>query len=640
MLGLKRKIITLALFLIIPCLIYAKGWKLFDNNLEIRFNDETIQLQVKDKRCKKVWTQEKMSDYYRVKETKQNGNSLNVFLTGKHNLQMVITLKENSTLEVIIDADSNMVFDELAIPSAFITPDKNHYLLYTDSEGLLLPVDDQEYPVGDGITYFCGGGLSMAWMGMVDNKLESGYMAILDTPYDAALRTRREDGLITFSPVWLASKKQFRYKRKVLYNFFDKGGYVAQAKKYRDYIWEKNNVITLHENQKRFPAIDKMIGAVHIYVWDKARKVVFAEDLKKSGIDKAFILWDANHYPYPVEGYDNYLKELDYATGGYELFTDVHPEDSVIQPKTKMDTVLWLRRPHYPGKFHVLTSRKSDGSTYSNEFGHFVCPAAVRPEIEKRVSKELAVYPHEAYLIDVYQANGLYECYSEKHPLTRKQYAEEIVKNYDLLKNKFNVFLGAEWGADFAGSNIVFAHGMMTMQRTWWRSDREKEGTIYYYGNWNNNPRPSIMLTTRTAPDVYLKYSINEYSRIPLYELVYHDALVTSWRWEDANHHMPEIWWKKDLFNILYGTAPLWTIDQESWIRYKNSFLESYQNICPWLQQIGYDELVTHRFVTADRKVQESVFSSGKKVVVNFGDIDYKINNQVIKARGFLILGN
>ena len=59
---------------------------------------------------------------------------------------------------------------------------KNHYLLCTDGEGMFLPADDNEYPPGNGITYNCGGGLSMAWMGVVDNEFKTGYMAILAPP--------------------------------------------------------------------------------------------------------------------------------------------------------------------------------------------------------------------------------------------------------------------------------------------------------------------------------------------------------------------------------------------------------------------------------------------------------------------------
>ena len=89
---------------------------------------------------------------------------------------------------------------------------------------------------------------------------------------------------------------------------------------------------------------------------------------------------------------------------------------------------------------------------------------------------------------------------------------------------------------------------------------------------------------------------------------------------------------------MLYGSAPLWSIDRERWEAYKNTFIESYNNVCPWLQQIGYDELVSHRFVTDDHKVQESVFSSGKKIVVNFGDDEFSFDGKVVKTKSFITL--
>ncbi|MBU3191006.1 hypothetical protein K9O30_16695 [Clostridium bowmanii] len=120
------------------------------------------------------------------------------------------------------------------------------------------------------------------------------------------------------------------------------------------------------------------MGAVHIYVWDKAREVNFAKDLKKAGIDKALIIWNANHKPYPEKDYDSKLKQLGYATGWYELFTDIYP-DAHTSSNTLED--IPLKRNVYPGLFDEITSRKKDGSTYINQFGTYVCPEAVRPEI-------------------------------------------------------------------------------------------------------------------------------------------------------------------------------------------------------------------------------------------------------------------
>ena len=51
---------------------------------------------------------------------------------------------------------------------------------------------------------------------------------------------------------------------------------------------------------------------------------------------------------------------------------------------------------------------------------------------------------------------------------------------------------------------------------------------------------------------------------------------------------------------------------------------------------VGYDEMISHRLVSPDHKVQETVFSSGEKAVVNFGDTDYPYEGKLVKAKSFL----
>jgi hypothetical protein len=634
---MKKQLVFLIITILISVQAFSKVWTISDANLRVQFDDQTALLKVTDQRCNKVWNQSPLKEKYLVKKTSIKGNEITISLIGKFPFKVIYTLNSKSALEIKLIANKKLEVESFDFPSAFETPDANHYMLLTDSEGLLLPADDTEYPIGskEERPYFCGGNTAMAWMGMVDKQFETGYMAILETPYDANFYTQKVDDLITFSTLWQPSMGKFGYDRKVTYHFFDKGGYVAQAKTYREHIWKKNEVISLKKKQQRFPALEKMIGGVHIYVWDKARDVAFAQELKTSGIEKALFLWDANHTPYPEIGYDTKLKELGYATGGYELFTDLKSRDTVVR---EMDTKGPLRFSHanYLGKFNQLAARKSDGKTYFNQFGHTANPAAIRPEMYRKVEAKLKEFPHETYFLDVYQANGLFECYSQENRLTREQFAQAVVKNHQIMEDKYNQYLGGEWGGDYVNAHVAYVHGMMTLQSTWWGTGIEKKGTIYHTGDWKSNPRPTQMVGTRVANDQYLKYSINEYTRVPLYELVYHDAVVTSWRWEDGNHHAPEIWWKKDLLNMLYGSAPLWNLDRERWEEYKNTFIESYKNVCPWLQKIGYDELISHRFVTPDHKVQESVFSSGNRIAVNFSSEDVVFEGKTIKAKGFL----
>ena len=58
------------------------------------------------------------------------------------------------------------------------------------------------------------------------------------------------------------------------------------------------------------------------------------------------------------------------------------------------------------------------------------------------------------------------------------------------------------------------------------------------------------------------------------------------------------------------------------------------------MQQVRTDELISHRFVTEDHKVQESEFSSGKKIVVNFDDEDFLFEGKTVKAKSFNIMDN
>lgn len=618
--------------------IQAKVWVISDSTLMVQFNDETALLKITDKRCNKTWGQTELNENLKVATTVQDGNTLHVVFTGDYPLEVDFSLIGSSSLQVELKAEKEVVLEKLSYPAAFATPGKDHYLVFTDGEGFLLHADDAEYGIGRQIMHSMRG-LSMPWMGVTDSAFKTGYSVVVDTPDDCEIWVKRYNGLISFEPLWISQKGHFGYNRKLIYNFFDEGGYVAQCKKYRQYVWSKLPVPpTLREKQKRFPALEKMAGAVHVYVWDDAREVEFAREMKESGIEKAFILWNPNHPPYPEAGYDNRLKELGYLSGVYELLRDVHLRDTTghIDPSNRSGT--WLNRFRYPGLFHKIALQEKGGKLHHSGFGYDINPKTILPLIsEIRTDREMDVYPHESFFLDGFLASGIFEDYGDENPLTRTGYKEAVIEMNKYFEDRYNSIVGVEWGADYGVPTAAYAHGMTTLHHMLYPSPhRNRKNSIHYVGEWDNPSRPSIMVGEYVADEHYHKWAINEQIRVPLYQLVYHDAIATTWRWDDASHHMPEIWWKKDLFDILYGTTPLWSIDRQRWEKFKNTFIDSYKNVCPWLGEIAWDELLHHRFVSDDHKVQESVFSSGRKVVVNFGDTDYRYEGKVIPPRSSL----
>lgn len=605
--------------------------------VSVVFRESTRQLSITDKRIGKVWKQKPFPETIPLVDSRDipGENSLFFTFAGKIPFTMTIALEQEADLLYTLSSDAGCPMEALAFPPAIPAPDSNHFILQTDSEGLLLPVDDCGYPLEQQPIFRCSGGPGMAWLGMTDSELESGYMCIYETPFDAEINLSKTDGLIDFSIVWLSSLGRFSYDRKIRFVFFDRGGYVAQCKRYRPYAWKKNNVASLRSRLDRFPNLRKILGAVHIYVWDDARNKEFLQEMKDSGIEKALILWNPNHHPYPDRDFTPAAKDLGYGVGNQELFTDIHPDTQErLERKKEMPLLLNC----YPGKFEFLTAKTKDGGTYSNQFGTYVCPAAIRNEMIKRINQTLADYPQETLFLDVYQANGLYECYDERHPLTREGYAKNIVDNMKFIEDTYGMFVGSEFGADYGAGHGAYVYGMMTLQRTWFDSLATVPGSIYYIGDWKNGRRPTIMLGSRTATPAYHKYALNEYTRVPLYELVYHDAVVTSWRWEDCNHHYPEIWWKKDLFNVLYGNAPIWSFDQQRFTSFKTTFVASYQKVILWVQQVCLDEMTDHLFLSEDHVVQKTSFSSGKSVIVNFGSKDYEYEGMTIPAQDYVTI--
>jgi hypothetical protein len=142
------------------------------------------------------------------------------------------------------------------------------------------------------------------------------------------------------------------------------------------------------------------------------------------------------------------------------------------------------------------------------------------------------------------------------------------------------------------------------------------------------------------VPDRVAKFQMGHKYRLPLWELVYHDCVVAQWYWGDYNNKLPVLWDKRDLFNILYGTPPMFMFNRDTWEKNKERFVQSYKNVCPVARMVGYSEMTDHRFLTPDRNVQQTTFANGTKVTVNFGDKAYTVHNGTeVRPMGFHVVG-
>jgi uncharacterized protein DUF5696 len=100
---------------------------------------------------------------------------------------------------------------------------------------------------------------AMSWWGFQRGK--SGLMLIVETPDDAAYQFRHPAGGPTVvGPRWRATLGRFGYPRTVRMCFFADGNYVSMAKRYRRHAMARGLFVSLKEKIARTPAVKDLIG--------------------------------------------------------------------------------------------------------------------------------------------------------------------------------------------------------------------------------------------------------------------------------------------------------------------------------------------------------------------------------------------
>jgi hypothetical protein len=100
---------------------------------------------------------------------------------------------------------------------------------------------------------------SMSWWGFQQGK--SAMMVIVETPDDAAYQFEHPAGGPTvIGPRWLATLGKFGYSRTARMCFFEDGNYVTLAKRYRRYAMETGLFVSLKEKIARTPGLAEVIG--------------------------------------------------------------------------------------------------------------------------------------------------------------------------------------------------------------------------------------------------------------------------------------------------------------------------------------------------------------------------------------------
>ena len=238
-------------------------------------------------------------------------------------------------------------------------------------------------------------------------------------------------------------------------------------------------------------------------------------------------------------------------------------------------------------------------------------PAIAR--LERNVAKELELTPFTARYIDVVSAKGWEERYNPAHPMTRRDSRKAKTDLLKMLCEKFSIVVGAEQGMD---AFVPWCDYFEGMSPTCARMPHGRAG--YGRGDMFRDDGRVPKQLTASELDRVERFGLNEKYRIPLFELVYHDCVCSHWYWYDYSNHPICFWKKRDCFNALYGTAPMYIFNYAQWRKRKVEFVESWKRVGGIARSSGFSEMTCHRVLSPDCSVQETRFTNGLSVVVDF----------------------
>ncbi len=594
-----------------------------NKTLRVQCNAENGALSVTDTRNNLTWQQQPLyRDVLVVRAEKLDSRTVRLqalYLPSDGKLTVTYTAAADRP-EIAVELSGNCTLsDSVPFPHPFGNLQTKSWLVIPMNEGVLYPVGDTTVPTTRLIAYG-GHGICMPWFGQISGKSPdpanaSGVMTLFNTPDDASVEIGRpdEDKLLIPRPLWDASRGGLGYARKLTYLFTDGGGYVAQAKRYRQYAITTGLFKTLAQKRIENPNVDMLIGAVNVWAFG-FDKLKLCSEMKSLGMDR--VLWSGDGTPTEIDA----INKLGYLTSRYDIYQDVWPPNAPAGLKKAgwPEDLVWLQNGGWMHGWADI-QKHSDGTQTVYQGGVISSPRGLK-RAEEEIPADLKTHDYRCRFIDTTTASPFREDYNPAHPLTRSEDRKYKMSLLDFCSRVEKLVVGTETGIDPSVPYVDYYEGMLSL------------------GPFRLPDAGYDIMGYRKPTPEFLKFMVGPVYRIPLWELVYHECVVAQWYWGDSSNKAPEVWDKRDLINILYATPPLFMMNRDIWTAHRDRFVSSYKSVCGVARRFGYDEMLSHHFLTADHTVQSTTWKSGSQILVNMGETNYNLaDGTTLKAGGWLV---
>jgi len=577
--------------------------------------------------------------------------------------------QDNRSLDLAYEAAPGLKIEDIRLlDEAFsIAAADKGYVLVPVREGLLIPADS-----GVAFTHrFATSEYEGCHMNMIGLVKSGAAMLVTWTdPYVAIEIESAVDAPGVRGQTVAASAILRQSAKSLRLALLGEGDYVSIAAAYREVARANGLLVAWDRRIRENPARAKYLGASNVKLWQALQRRMNEESTQEVSVE---INWTFDEVAQVAEHVKNDLRmdKVLFGLGGWTKrgYDNQHPDILPAAPELGGDVAFaecarrvmklgYLFSPHdnYQDMYHDSPSWSEDwimktadgslvkGGRWNGGRAYIACSRkaielARRPQNLPAVKRLAGA---NSYFIDTTYAVGLFECFDPKHPLTKIDDMKWKQALSDYARETFGSF-GSEDGREWAIPHADFFEGITGVA-----------GASF--------AAKTLLSDTGGVG-------------IPLFELVYHDAIAAYGKYGYDTAHSAEYVLEHMILgrtlnyhsvpNHLYwksapapepAAPPANGKDPALFVRADNGwaqgmhpadrFMKNTHEILSPLNEItGTMPMTRHEFLTTERKAQRSVFSDGTRtveVVVNVGDAPLQWKSKLggaieLPVYGFLV---
>lgn len=481
-------------------------------------------------------------------------------------------------------------------------------------EGLDVPVRDAFWNGGEekgglaGSTVDMGEGLSLPLWGYSMGRAGVSYLS--PTDIGTSLRFASTGGRLHATAAHAFDAGEGTRDYEVSFALTD-GNPVAPAADYRSYLSQHGQLGSLRKKIRQNPANGKLLGAFHAYGWGEARTAAGVDKLKRLGVDRMWLGYDAGPDPMNAAAV-RAAKKAGYLVGPYDTFANGQDPKKADSP-----TSVW------PGRVYPdFCIRKADG-TPETGFGNRGCYLSSRAFEKAEPGKhyladrtrKMVANGADSYFLDVDATGEAFRDHGKGHEMTKAGDREMRLARMQRLSK--NLVLGSESAQAWANQVLAYNHGSGTpVADGLWKLQRDKKT----WGGWAPGNAPKIFFKPVKLPAELATAMYDPKYRVPLYETALHGSLVNTERWELSYEKLPDQKTTRALLAMLYNTPLNYALDGPTLDKKGPELAALQKYFSPLHRAAGTEQLTSFRWLTGDRSVQRTVFGDGTlTVTANFG---------------------